>query len=66
VKVHDGDVVLVRDGYDPVVDGPGYDTYHLNFLAGTSRTMTVTEDPGHVRLRSTWKQIDTRLLLVHG
>ncbi len=66
VKVHDGDVVLVRDGYHPVVAGPGYDTYYLNFLAGTSRTMTVTEDPEHVWLRSTWKQIDPRLPLVNG
>ena len=53
MKVYDGDVVLVRDGYDSVVAGPGYDTYYPNFLAGTSRTMTVTEDPGHVLLRST-------------
>jgi len=66
VKVGDGDVVLVRDGYHPVVAGPGYDTYYLNFLAGTSRTMTVTEDPEHVWLRSTWKQTDSRLPLVHG
>ncbi len=66
VKVGDGDVVLVRDGYHPVVAGPGYDTYYLNFLAGTSRTMTVTEDPEHVWLRSTWKQTDPRLPLVHG
>jgi 5-deoxy-glucuronate isomerase len=66
VKVHDGDVVLVRDGYHPVVAGPGYDTYYLNFLAGTARTMTVTEDPQHVWLRSTWKHADPRLPLVHG
>lgn len=66
VKVHDGDVVLVRDGYHPVVAGPGYDTYYLNFLAGSSRTMAVTEDPEHLWLRSTWKQTDSRLPLVHG
>jgi 5-deoxy-glucuronate isomerase len=66
VKVGDGDVVLVRDGYHPVVAGPGYDTYYLNFLAGTSRTMTVTEDPEHLWFRSTWKQTDPRLPLVHG
>jgi 5-deoxy-glucuronate isomerase len=65
IKVGDGDVVLVRDGYHPVVAGPGYDTYYLNFLAGTSRTMTVTEDPEHVWLRTTWKQTDPRLPLVH-
>jgi 5-deoxy-glucuronate isomerase len=66
IKVHDGDVVLVREGYHPVVAGPGYDIYYLNFLAGTSRSMTVTEDPEHVWLRSTWKQTDARLPLVHG
>jgi 5-deoxy-glucuronate isomerase len=66
IKVRDGDVVLVREGYHPVVAGPGYDTYYLNFLAGTSRSMMVTEDPEHVWLRSTWKQTDPRLPLVQG
>ncbi len=66
LKVHDGDAVLVRDGYHPVVAGPGYDIYYLNFLAGTSRSMMVTEDPDHVWLRSSWKQQDARLPLVRG
>jgi 5-deoxy-glucuronate isomerase len=66
LKVHDGDAVLVRDGYHPVVAGPGYDIYYLNFLAGTSRAMMVTEDPNHVWLRSTWRQQDARLPLVHS
>jgi 5-deoxy-glucuronate isomerase len=66
LKVHDGDAVLVRDGYHPVVAGPGYDIYYLNFLAGTSRSMTVTEDPDHVWLRSSWKQPDARLPLVRA
>jgi 5-deoxy-glucuronate isomerase len=56
--------VLVRDGFHPVVAGPGYDVYYLNFLAGTSRAMAVTEDPKHVWLRSTWKDTDPRLPLV--
>jgi 5-deoxy-glucuronate isomerase len=64
VKVHSGDAVLVRDGYHPVVAGPGYDTYYLNFLAGNSRIMAVTEDPDHSWLRSTWKRMDARLPLV--
>ena len=64
IKVHDGDTVLVRDGYHPVVAGPGYDTYYLNFLAGSSRTMAVTEDSTHTWLRETWKQPDARLPLV--
>ena len=64
VKTRDGDVVLVRSGYHPVVAGPGYDIYYLNFLAGSSRAMAVTEDPQHVWLRSTWKETDPRLPLV--
>jgi 5-deoxy-glucuronate isomerase len=64
VRAHDGDTVLVRDGYHPVVAGPGYDVYYLNFLAGTSRTMSVTEDARHVWLKSTWNATDPRLPLV--
>jgi 5-deoxy-glucuronate isomerase len=64
VRAEDGDAVLVRSGYHPVVAGPGYNVYYLNFLAGTSRTMAVTEDPNHVWLKSTWKESDPRLPLV--
>jgi 5-deoxy-glucuronate isomerase len=56
--------VLVRSGYHPVVAGPGYDIYYLNFLAGSSRMMAVTEDPEHVWLKSTWKETDSRLPMV--
>lgn len=64
VKARDGDVVLVRSGYHPVVAGPGYDVYYLNFLAGSARALAVTEDSRHVWIRSTWKQMDPRLPLV--
>jgi 5-deoxy-glucuronate isomerase len=64
LKTRDGDVVLVRNGYHPVVAGPGYDVYYLNFLAGSSRALSVTEDPQHVWIRSTWNGIDARLPLV--
>jgi 5-deoxy-glucuronate isomerase len=64
LKTRDGDAVLVRSGYHPVVAGPGYDVYYLNFLAGSSRVMAVTEDPQHAWLRSTWKETDPRLPLV--
>jgi len=64
VKTQDGDTVLVRSGYHPVVAGPGYDVYYLNFLAGSARALTVTEDPNHVWIRSTWKETDPRLPLV--
>ena len=64
VKAHDGDTVLVRSGYHPVVAGPGYDVYYLNFLAGSARALSVTEDARHVWLKSTWKETDARLPLV--
>jgi 5-deoxy-glucuronate isomerase len=64
VRAEDGDAVLVRSGYHPVVAGPGYNVYYLNFLAGTSRTLSVTEDPNHVWVKSTWKEMDRRLPLV--
>jgi 5-deoxy-glucuronate isomerase len=64
VRTQDGDAVLVHSGFHPVVAGPGYNVYYLNFLAGTSRTLSVTEDPSHVWLKSTWKEIDPRLPLI--
>ena len=45
LKVKDGDTVLVHSGFHPVVAGPGYDVYYLNFLAGSARALAVTEDP---------------------
>jgi hypothetical protein len=32
--------------------------YYLNFLAGSSRALAVTEDSNHVWIRSTWKDTD--------
>jgi 5-deoxy-glucuronate isomerase len=66
LKTRDGDAVLVHSGFHPVVAGPGYDVYYLNFLAGSSRALAVTEDPQHVWIRSTWKETDPRLPLVKG
>lgn len=64
IQARDGDAVLVRGGFHPVVAGPGYDVYYLNFLAGSSRTLAVTEDARHVWIRSTWTETDRRLPLV--
>lgn len=62
--VRDGDVVLVRDGYHPVVAGPGYDVYYLNFIAGSARSLAITEDPNHIWIRSSWGEMDSRLPIV--
>jgi len=64
VTVHNGDAVLVHEGYHPVVAGPGYDTYYLNFIAGSARSLAITEDPVHTWIRSSWKDVDPRLPLV--
>jgi 5-deoxy-glucuronate isomerase len=64
VKAQDGDVVLVHSGYHTVVAGPGYDTYYLNFLAGSSRELAVTDDDKHTWIRSAWGAPDPRLPLV--
>ncbi len=64
VRVRDGDVVLVHSGYHAVVAGPGYDIYYLNFLAGTSRNLAVSEDPNHSWIRSTWNDPDPRLPMI--
>lgn len=62
--VHDGDAVLVRDGFRPVVAGHGYNVYYLNCLAGSVRLLSNTEDPDYVWVRSAWNQLDPRLPLV--
>jgi len=66
IRARDGDTILVRSGFHPVVAGPGYNVYYLNFLAGSSRALSVTEDSQHVWIRSTWNQTDPRLPLVTG
>jgi 5-deoxy-glucuronate isomerase len=66
LTVRDGDVVLVRDGYHPVVAGHGYNIYYLNFLAGSAHALKATEDPQHSWVHSTWKEVDPRLPVVRA
>ena len=66
VRARDGDAVLVHNGYHAVVAGPGYDVYYLNFLAGSSRALAVTDDQDHSWIRSTWNKPDPRLPLVRS
>lgn len=64
LTVINGDAVLVRDGYHPVVAGHGYDVYYLNCLAGSARSLANTEDPQHTWVRAAWGTMDSRLPLV--
>lgn len=64
VKVEDGDVVLVRDGYHPYVSAYGIDSYYLNVLAGTRRSMAASDDPRYAAVRAAWPAPDPRLPIV--
>lgn len=60
----DDDVVLVPEGYHPVVSAHGYTTYYLNFLAGSAQSLANSDDPGYAWVKSSWKEKDPRLPLV--
>jgi 5-deoxy-glucuronate isomerase len=47
----DGDIVLVPEGYHPVVSAPGYTTYYLNVLAGSAQSLANTDDPAHTGVK---------------
>lgn len=64
LRAADGDLVLVRDGYHPVVAAYGYDVYYLNVLAGSAHSFANTDDPRYAHLRKHWPAPDPRLPLV--
>jgi 5-deoxy-glucuronate isomerase len=64
MKVTDGDLVLVREGYHPFVAAHGYDAYYLNVLAGSFRSLAATDDPTYAHLREQWPPADPRLPLI--
>lgn len=64
ITVHDGETVLVPEGYHPVVAAPGYNVYYLNALAGSAHSMAASDDPDYAWVRKTWTEQDPRLPLV--
>ena len=62
----DGDLVLIKDGYHPVVAAHGYDVYYLNVLAGSARSMAASDDPRYAHLRKNILERDPRVPLVHA
>jgi 5-deoxy-glucuronate isomerase len=54
LPVRDGDVVLIHEGYHPVVKAPGTNAYYLNFLAGDVRKISAVNDPHYDWLTSDW------------
>ena len=63
-EAHDDDLVMVPEGYHPVVAGHGYNVYYLNFLAGSDQSLVSTDDPDHKWIYGTWKGMDPRIPLV--
>lgn len=63
-EVHNDDVVMIPKGYHPVSGGHGYNTYYLNFLAGSDQSLANSDDPDHKWIYGTWKKMDERLPLV--
>jgi len=64
MTVRDGEMVLVPEGYHPVVAAHGYDVYYLNALAGSARSMAASDDPDYAWVRAEWREKDPRLPLV--
>ncbi len=63
-EAHNNDMVLVPEGYHPVIAGHGYNVYYLNFLAGSDQSLASSDDPDHKWIYGTWKAMDPRIPLV--
>lgn len=59
--VHPDEVVLVPEGYHPVVSPPGYTTYYLNVLAGSDQALTASDDPRYTWVKQTYGMPDPRV-----
>jgi len=66
LSVRDGEMVLIPEGYHPVVAAHGYDVYYLNALAGSARSMAASDDPDYAWVRGTWREQDPRLPMVRA
>jgi 5-deoxy-glucuronate isomerase len=64
LTVRDGELVLIPEGYHPVVAAHGYNVYYLNALAGSARSMAASDDPDYAWVRQAWKEKDPRLPVV--
>lgn len=66
LTVRDGELVLIPEGYHPVVAAHGYNVYYLNALAGSARSMAASDDPAYAWVRQSWTEQDPRVPLVSG
>ena len=66
LTVRDGELVLIPEGYHPVVAAHGYNVYYLNALAGSAHSMAASDDPDYAWVRGSWTEQDPRVPLVTG
>ncbi len=64
LTVRDGEMVLIPEGYHPVVAAHGYNVYYLNALAGSARSMAASDDPDYEWVRQDWREKDPRVPVV--
>jgi 5-deoxy-glucuronate isomerase len=64
LTVRDGELVLIPEGYHPVVAAHGYHVYYLNALAGSARSMAASDDPAYAWVREAWTEKDPRVPVV--
>jgi 5-deoxy-glucuronate isomerase len=64
LTVRDGEMVLIPEGYHPVVAAHGYNAYYLNVLGGSARSLAAADDPQYEWVRKTWREKDPRVPLV--
>jgi len=64
LTVRDREMVLIPEGYHPVVSAHGYTTYYLNALAGSARSLAASDDPQYEWVRQEWREKDPRVPLV--
>lgn len=65
VLASNNDLVLVPEGYHPVVSAHGYTTYYLNMLAGSAQSLAASDDPQYSWVKATWTSQDPRLPIVY-
>ncbi len=54
IPVQHGDLVLIHEGYHPVVKAPGTNAYYLNFLAGDQRKIQAVNDSAYDWVKDNW------------
>ena len=64
ITVRDSEMVLIPEGYHPVVAAHGYNAYYLNALGGSARSLAASDDPQYEWVRQTWRDKDPRVPLV--